>query len=363
MKTRSKLLSILLLFSFQTVFAQSTADKVLARSKAQQAFKLEDEEGKYDEAIKLLEESQKLDPENISYAYEIAYSYTGKKDHQKAAEILEKLTLHKDADDLVFQALGNAYDYMGKPEKAIETYEMGLKKFPKSGKIYVELGNMQFNKKDFNNALKYYEKGIEVEPAYPTNYYKASKVYLASTEKVWGMLYGEIFMNLERNSKRTAEMGKLLFDTYKNQIQIKGDTTKISFAKNYTMSVDAFKDPKNFKLPFPMAYEMNLTIAAVGQKEITLISLNEIRTNFLKSFIKGGNDKKYPNILFDYQQKLTDQDFFEPYNYWILMMGDEVAFNKWQLANSSNWTNFLKWFGGNALLVDDAHKFYRLQYQ
>jgi hypothetical protein len=222
---------------------------------------------------------------------------------------------------------------------------------------------MQLNKKDFNKALTYYEKGIEMEPSYPANYYKASKIYLSSTEKVWGMLYGELFMNLDRNSKRTAEMSKLLFDTYKNQIQIKGDTTKLSFSKNFNLSIDAIKDPKNIKLPFPMVYEMNLTLAVAGQKEITLNSISEVRTNFLKSFIKGGNAKKYPNILFDYQQKLSEQDFFESYNHWLLMMGDEIAFNKWQLGNSSNWNNFMKWFSGNALSVDDAHKFYRLQYQ
>lgn len=363
MKTIAKLLSILLLLSFQTVFAQSAEDKALARSKAQQAFKLEDEEGKFDEAIKLLEESQKLDPENIAYTYELAYTYSAKKDYSKANEILVKLIKHKDVYDLVYQALGNNYDYLGQPEKAIETYEAGLKKFPKSGKIYTELGNMQANKKDFDKALMYYEKGIEMEPAYAANYYRASKIYLSSTEKVWGMLYGELFMNLDRNSKRTAEMSKLLFDTYKTQIQIKGDTAKLSFSKNYTLSIDAIKDPKNIKLPFPMVYEMNLTLALAGQKEITLNSISEIRTNFLKSFIKGGNNLKYPNILFGYQQKLTEQDFLEPYNHWILMMGDEVAFKKWQLANNSNWNNFLKWFGQNTLLIDDNHKFYRLQYQ
>ncbi|MNW98557.1 tetratricopeptide repeat protein [Pedobacter ghigonis] len=363
MKTISKLIAILLLFSNQTAFAQSNEDKALAKAKAKEAFKLEDEEGKYDEAIKLLEESQKLDPENIAYTYEIAYSYTAKKEYPKAAEILEKLTEHKAVYDLVFQALGNAYDYMGKPEKAIETYERGLKKFPKSGKIYVELGNIALNRQDFNNALKYYEKGIEMEPTFSSNYYRASKVYLSSSDKIWGMLYGEIFMNLERNSKRTAEISKLLFDTYKNEIHIKGDSIRISFAKNHNVSIDAIKDPKKFKVPFSMVYELDLSIAVAGQKEITLNAMNEIRTKFLNAFLGAGNDKKYPNILFDYQQKLVGQDFLEPYNYWILMKGDEIAFSKWRLANSSNWNNFLKWFSNNPLTIDDAHKFYRLQYQ
>ncbi|TCD11257.1 tetratricopeptide repeat protein [Pedobacter frigidisoli] len=363
MKTISKLFSLLLILSFQISFAQSAEDKALAKSKSQTAFKLEDEEGKFDEAIKLLEESQKLDPDNIDYPYELAYAYSGKKDHQKAAEILIKLLKHKDVFDQVYQTLGNAYDYLGKPEQAMKTYEAGLKKFPNSGKIYAELGNMKLNSNDYNNAIKYYEKGIEMEPTYAANYYRVSKIFLDSDEKLWGMIYGELFMNLDWASERTREMSKLLFDTYKSQIKINGDSASIAFSKNIAMSADAFKDPKNFKLPFQMMYEANTILAVAGQKEINLKSLNEIRTTFLNTYLKDGGDKKYPNVLFDYQKKLQELDFLEPYNYWILGMNEEIEFNKWQLANSSNWNNFMKWFDQNNLVLDETHKFYRIQYK
>jgi tetratricopeptide (TPR) repeat protein len=67
-------------------FCYGQNNKETAVSKAQQAIKLEDEEGKYDEAIKLFREAQGLDPENITYPYEIAYAYTGKMEY-KTAEI------------------------------------------------------------------------------------------------------------------------------------------------------------------------------------------------------------------------------------------------------------------------------------
>ncbi len=78
---------------------------------------------------------------------------------------------------------------------------------------------IQLGKKDYNKALTYFEKGIEVAPNYSSNYYWCARLYCNSTEEVWGMIYGEIFMNLERNSKRTAEISKLLFDTYKKEIK------------------------------------------------------------------------------------------------------------------------------------------------
>lgn len=352
----------LLLTTVQALHAQTNAETAL--QKAKDAIKIEDESGKYNEAIALLQEAQKLDPDNINYPYEVAYAYSTKKEYKKAADILEQLINRKDAFARVYQALGNAYDEQGKPDKAIETYEMGLKKFPNAGELYLEMGNMKLNKKEYDNALPYYEKGIEVNPQFPSNYYWAAKIFCGTTEKVWGMIYGELFMNLERNSKRTAEISKLLFDTYKSQIKFKLDSSiSVSFSKNATINIDALKDPKQFKMPFGMGcYEIGLTIAVIGEKQIDINSLDRIRTRFLDNYFKNSNATTYPNILFDYQQKVKAVGHFEAYNHWILMKGNEDAFNEWKGANETKWTEFTQWFTDNKLQLDANNKFYRAQY-
>ncbi|HMK24449.1 MAG TPA: tetratricopeptide repeat protein [Chitinophagaceae bacterium] len=351
-----------LIFTGQFSFGQTNKEQALA--KAKEAIKLEDEQGKYDEAIKLFAEAQALDPENIIYPYEMAYAYSGKKEYKKASEILEKLLNHKDVYGRVYQALGNAYDYQGKADKAIETYEKGIKMFPNSGELYLELGNMKIAKKDYSNALTYYEKGIENDPRFPSNYYWASKIFCNSDEEVWGMLYGEIFMNLERNSNRTGEISKLLFDTYKSEIKFTSDTSfGISFSKNATMSIDDLKDPQKLKLPFGMGcYEMVLMMSVLGDKQIDINSLDRIRDRFVDGYFKGDNSKNYPNILFDYQQKIKNAGHFEAYNHWLLMKGDEEGFAKWQKDNKIKWNDFIKWYSENKIQLDLTHKFYRGQY-
>ena len=91
--------------------------------------------GDYKKSLSLLEEAKSLDPGNVDYPYEMAYAYYAKGDYKKAASILEGLKSHEDATDLFFQLLGNSYDMMGKADKAIDAYDQGLKKFPKSIKI------------------------------------------------------------------------------------------------------------------------------------------------------------------------------------------------------------------------------------
>lgn len=361
-KKLKTIILILLVATGQLATGQSN-NKEKALDKGREAIRLMDE-GKYDESIKLLREAQKLDPDDINYPYELAYAYYAKKDYKKAKKYLEGILDHKDINDRVYQMLGNTYDNMGDSEKAIETYEAGIKLFPKSGNLYLEMGVMQMGKDDFNRALYYWEKGIEVAPGFSSNYYWAAKIYCSSTEEVWGMIYGEIFMNLERNSRRTAEISKLLYDTYKSEITFSGDTSvSVSFSQNATINIDDLKDPGKFKLPFGVgAYEPTLSLAVISVKTIDIHTLDKIRSTFVDNYFSMGLDKNYPNVLFSYQKKLKEAGHLEAYNHWILMKGDEDAFDNWQAENKEKWDNFVLWFSENGLKLNDGNKFYRGQY-
>jgi tetratricopeptide (TPR) repeat protein len=344
-------------------FSQAQTNKEKALEKGHAAMRIE-AEGKFDEAIRLLEEARKLDPDDINYSYEIAYAYYAKEDFKKAVKYLDDLLDHKDVSDLIYQLLGNCYDILKKQDKAIETYEAGLKKFPGSGKLYLELGNINVAKDDFNKAIGYYEKGIESEPDFPSNYYWASKIYCSSTEEVWGMIYGEIFMNLERNSKRTAEISKLLYNTYKSEIKFTSDSGfSVSFSKSATINISDLSSPDKIKLPFGIGvYEPTLMMATAAEKTIDLSSLDRIRKRFVDFYFQKETSTKYPNVLFDFQQELIRAGQMEAYNHWLLMKGDEEGFIAWQKENKVKWDAFAKWFNAYHLTLNKTSRFYRFQY-
>jgi len=359
----------LLFFTFLFVFslsqaplhAQSNEDKALA--KGQEAVGLVDQ-GKYAEGIKLLEEAQKLDPKNTTYPYEIAYAYYIQKDYRKALKYLEPLIKQKTAKENVYQLTGNAYDFLNDKEKALAIYDDGLKAFPASGSLHLERGNMELFKEDYNSALAYYEKGIEVAPQFASNYYWAARIYCSSTEKVWGMIYGEMFINLERNSKRTGEISKLLYDTYKAGIKFTSDTSiTVSFSKLAAMDMSDLQKGGELKMPYgTFVYEMTLSLSILQEKKIDLVSLNKIRSNFVDVYYKKGSDVKYPNVLFEYQQQLKKAGQFEAYNYWLLGKGEEAVFSAWRKDNNAQWEEFVGWFNENKLTLNEKHKFYRKQY-
>ena len=345
----------LLIMVGQPCFGQNPNEKL------DQAIKLMDS-GKVDESIVLLKEGRKLEPDRFDYPYEMAYAYYMKGEFTESIKLLEQIENHKSVSDVLFQLLGNSYDNIKNPKKAIEVYERGLKKFPNSGNLYLELGVMHLDDKDMNVALSYFEKGIEVAPAFPSNYFWASKIFCKSTEEVWGMIYGEIFMNLERNSKRTAEISKLLFDTYKSEIKFTGENSfSVSFSKNSTLNASDLTNPGAFKLPFGVGvYEPTLMLSMLSVKTIDINSLDIIRTNFIDNYFSKGFDKTYPNVLFSYQKQIKDAGHIEAYNHWILMKGDEAGFGKWLSSNKEKWDNFVKWFTDNRIRINNANKFRRM---
>jgi tetratricopeptide (TPR) repeat protein len=343
------------------IMAQSKQEQ--AESLTRSAIELMDN-GHIDESIELIKKAQKLDPDKLVYPYELGYAYYLKNDYKSAIKVLSKLTDREDTRDYVYQLLGNSYSMSNQPQKAIATYEDGLKKFPTSGKLFLERGTMELKREDLDAALKYYEAGIKADPAFSSNYYWASRIYSYTSEKVWTLIYGELFMNLERNSKRTAEISKLMYDTYVECVKLNNDTSfTLNFSQVMTLSIDEVNDINNLKLPFPlMAYTPHMSVALINAKSINLETLHLIRRDFLHSYYESKTNEQYPNVLFDYQKKISEAGYMEAYNHWLLFRGDEEAFKQWMETNEAKFDLFAEWYNANPIELNEGNRFYRTQY-
>jgi tetratricopeptide (TPR) repeat protein len=323
------------------------------------------DEGKYAEGIKGFEECHKVYPDTFIYLYEIGYAYYAQKEYQKALKSMDGILNCPDVNDRVYKQLGDIYDDLAQFEKAMEMYDLGLKRFPNSGGLYLEKGVAFLKKKDISTAITMFEKGIEVQPKMASNYFRAANVYFETTDGVWGLLYGEILMNLERNTKRTDDTSKLLFEAYKNAIDFTNPAAifcKFSDQKRKAIALE--NGGAKEQLPFDILYDFSMAtcVAIESPKKIEINVLNRIRTLFIKSYFEKESNKTYPNILFDFHDKMIKAGHFEAYNYWLFRKGDEAAFAIWLKANKEKYASFEKWFEANHLQIDEKNRFYRFQY-
>ncbi len=305
-------------------------------------------------AEELLKKALELCPsETIKYKYELAWNNYLMKEYKKTIQILDTLSANEDAPADVYQLLGNAYDELGNQNMALITYDKGLRKYPNAGCLFLEKGNLAYKRSNFIGALEQYENGIEKDPTFSSNYYRAAQIFLSSSEEVWGIMYGEIFMNLEKGGERAVEISRKLYDCYHSEITFNTNQIRVNF-NDPTIVYSNSKERPNL---FPDNYESALLQACQGQRNITLASLVEIRKRFISNFYR--NSPSFKNVLFDYQKKLIDIGLFEAYNYWLFGYGNTQEAASWIQNNKAQFDRFVKWQSENPFPITKDNVFSR----
>lgn len=278
--------------------------------------------GDYDNAALLLMKALEQSPSDLGIAKDLALNYYFQKENTKALEVIKPLLDRADVDDQSFQIAGNIYKALDQPKEADALYKKGIKKFYKSGALYNEYGEL-LSAMQNTSAISQWEKGIEMDPSYSGNYYNAARYYYFTTDKIWSIIYAEIFINIEPLSARTTEVKSLLLDSYKKLFS--DDVIKSLEGKN------------NFEKAFIQSMNRADTVAADG---INAESLTMIRTRFILDWFDRFADK-FPFRLFEYQQQLLREGMFPAYNQWIFgATQDLAAYQNWIAAHATEYTEF-----------------------
>ena len=162
--------------------------------------------GDFDNAILVLKKALQQNPNSLDLQKDLAMSYLYKRDFASAMNVVKPMLERDDADVVTYQIGGNVYKALEMVKDADKMYKKALKKFPNSGPLYSEYGELLWDKKNYE-AIDQWEKGIEVDPSYAGNYYNAASYYYFTKDKVWTLIYGrELFVNMEYLTERATEV-------------------------------------------------------------------------------------------------------------------------------------------------------------
>ena len=318
--------------------------------------------GDFQGSIELLERAHELQPDDIAYTYGIGYAYYQMEDFGNAIKYLEPLLKHKDAEDRVYQLLGNSYGFMGNNKRSLEIYDEGLIKFPASGRLFLEKGKYEvLYLKDYEKALDNWEEGIIAEPSFAENYYFASKLYYFTEEKLWAVLYGELYLNFKTEEELEAEISRLVYDTFNEAVSFNSSNAIVAFSKKAGLSI--IETPESKTYDFENAYENTVLESLQGIKgEFSIKALYEIREKFLELWFAGSGEK-FPNLIFEYHRKLRDAGHFEAYNFNLFKEGNIEEYNEWVEENRDKLEAFMIWYEDNPLILDDNNYLNRYDYR
>jgi tetratricopeptide (TPR) repeat protein len=281
--------------------------------------------GDYSNAIMILNRCVEKEPENRSVGKDLALSFFYSGNNTKALETILPVLSSDEADDQTFIIAGSIYKGLGKTKDAEKTFKKGIGRFPESGNLYNELGELQVNSGS-RESIKTWEKGIKADPGFGRNYFNASRYYFFEKNYLWTLIYGEISLNMEPLGNRAAESKSMLLESYK---QI--------FATE--MIGKDFEKKNDFEKKFLTALKKQQPVLDKG---ITAESLTMMRTRFILDWYAPMDEK--PELkLFEHHQLLLRSGLFEAYNQWIFGLTENVtAYQNWIKNNATDNTAFIK---------------------
>jgi Flp pilus assembly protein TadD len=295
-------------------------------------------QGDYANAILVLNRALESDRENLEMKKDLAFAYYLQRDYQKALSAIQPVIEDRDNDAQSFQILGMIHEATDNRRDAERAYRVGIRRFPESGALYNELGELLWSNGLFPEALSQWLRGIQRDQSFSGNYFNASKYYYLSQDKVWGLIYGEIFINLESYSRRTPEVKTMMYEGYK---KLFADT-----------DLQRDQDTKNeFVRAFLDVMKENAHIVSNG---VTPEALTVLRTRFLL----GWNEKyaaKFPFRLFEYQKQLAKAGMFDAYNQWIFGAASNLTtFQQWTVTHTEAYNKFTAFQKNRVFKVPDG---------
>jgi Tfp pilus assembly protein PilF len=300
------------------------------RSHAQTAGELREnarsfmQQGDFSNATLVLSRALQLEPGNAEIIRDLSLSQFLQKEYNKSLETLTPLLGRDDADEQTYQIAGSIYRQLNNPREAEKTYRKAIKKFPASGPLYNDYGDLLWAQQDLN-AIKQWEKGIETDPSFSKNYFNACKYHALRSNWTWASLYGEIFVNIEPMGSRTPEIKAMLLEGYK----------KIFLSDKSS----ADSDIRPFETAFRSTLEKQSSLSARG---INAETLTMIRTRFLLDW-DNQHSGQFPFRLFDLHRQLLREGLFDAYNQWLFGSTEDLAaFQRWTTTHDAEYKAFTK---------------------
>lgn len=291
----------------------------------------------YPNAILVYNQLARLEPQNLIYRRELAYTYYLGGDMSRATQVITPLLRAKEADEATFLTAAQIFNARSMRKQAVDAIERGIKKYPTSGILYSDYGKLFSEDKKYQKAEMAWEKGVKYEPNFHMNYYNLAKSYFVSKRPLWAIIYGETFINMERYSQRTEEVKKIVFDSYK-QLIANSQLSKFVSEKEQR-KIDRHKS--DFEMKTSKIYT-DLANVVMGGVDIDNVVM--LRTRFLLRWMQV-EQQAYPFHLFDFSNEMVAAGHFEAYNQWLFgKASGEQDFIKWVKNNSEEYSNFEQYF-------------------
>ena len=272
---------------------------------------------RFDASIRALEDLHARHPDNAIVIHELSLAYRLSKQPQKAIALLMPLRERISVETLA--NLASALDEAGKSADAVALLRDAIIRHPRSGLLCSELGTTLNRIGDVETAVKMYERGINVEPAFAASYHNLARLLSKSRARGLALIHGETFRLLEPGSRRSREMASVLVGVVTEGVKVEKTGGK-SVCK-VSLAPDIVATPgQPLRMPFVNAFEIAFgkRLCEVRGPKADLASLHKARRAFLQDTRKAGMLYAWNSVpLLRWLRELDAAGHLEAYDHWL----------------------------------------------
>ncbi len=164
----------------------------------------------YKKAADYFEKTIAIDSNNFYRIYEMALVYSAIPDEKSAIKYFELAAakgLKKDND--YYENLGNSYASINQMEKAIESYNMVLKRKPNDPDILTLVAECYYKTGNYTQAIEYWSRILQNDPKHARSLYMVGMSYQKKGEKDKGQAICEKAIELDpslANNKHQTQL-------------------------------------------------------------------------------------------------------------------------------------------------------------
>ena len=183
--------------------------------------------------------------------------------------------------------------------------------------------------------------------AAPEAYLPLARAFAATTERVWAVIYGEMYLDLLPADGDRNGIDALVFQLYDDAIEKTDKGLGVSLTK--VAMVDA-NDPKP---PFATNFELALLLGCIVQPEggdkptlrsgiepLTIQALTEIRRAQLATWKEKGFAT---TELMRWQMSVVEAGHFDAYNQWLFRGARPDEFKEWLGSHQKEHDAWVEW--------------------
>ncbi|HEX8491849.1 MAG TPA: tetratricopeptide repeat protein [Pyrinomonadaceae bacterium] len=299
----------------------------------------------YDGAIKKYEEVLKENPHNVSALYEMAYSYTMKRDHRKSLELAYKGAQYKsDSLALLYQLIGNNLDVLGEPEKAIEAYKAGIKIRPDFALLYFNLAITYLNQKKPDEAKKNLKRSVQLNPNHASSHLRLGELFYITNYKTPALFAVSRFLILEPRTERSVEAYKIFREILQGGVSKGKNPNEINIFADFSGKKDE-GDFGSIDLMLGLSKAVGMTEKNEGKSEMQLLveQLESLFAVISETDPKGDRSKFVWKYYIPYFIELRKRNFVEPFGYYVSQRSNVSGVQEWLTTNSKRVNEFLTW--------------------